>query len=671
MNKTLLKTAFMLFLAFTVLGNEVSAQETDSKATVQELETIPTISNEAALFPYIEQIRLFYGGYRTINFSGDESAAEYEYLHDSISLGGEYRSYPYPYRLHFDFDIKSKKDYFSDIYSSYKNIIYFRNTNRSVFHNLNNIRLVDLDTSTSTYLVDVRDTNKKHGITAGINKTFLRFKKPDFPFHLYIDATLIKKKGTQQQRSIIGGTVFPANNMTRSSQSRDIDSDTKNIIIGTNMHLGSVEVDISHGEKRFDVSGDSVMYDTYDNAGAGGSRRLAGSYPHNLTPNLESSTNTLKLHTSYTGKLVASATFTKIAKENLDSRAKADYFIGNGAVTWMPLTKLTFFMKYMHKDIDMDTPGTVSIANVCASSNNSGNDYTCTIKPSISSLTDTISGAVRYRLASSLTLRAKYSYTDIEREDYQQWGLPQSTQKKAVTLSADTRIARGLKLNTKYIRKDISNPAYNTEPDHSDEGKISVTWMPLPELQILLKYGITKDTRHNLYFTDTADAKNREAEKNRFLGSMTYLVQEDLSMTLSYSYSDNKTVQDIVYDDSAGNSQIDTSVPYKDSSSNYSIDLNYLPERNIALNTGISHTKGIGDFYPNDQNLLQPASVASFSNFKIKETSYFVSGEYKFKNGFAAQLKYRYFDFNDVLDSNDDIEDGKAQIIFMAISKKW
>jgi hypothetical protein len=71
-----------------------------------------------------------------------------------------------------------------------------------------------------------------------------------------------------------------------------------------NSHLGYVEAEVSHTEKRFDVGGDNVL--KYNYAAAPG--REAGVYLHNFVPELKSSTNTLKLHTNYTGQIVAAAT---------------------------------------------------------------------------------------------------------------------------------------------------------------------------------------------------------------------------------------------------------------------------------------------------------------------------------------------------------------------------
>ena len=147
---------------------------------------------------------------------------------------------------------------------------------------------------------------------------------------------------------------------------------------------------------------------------------------------------------------------------------------------------------------------------------------------------------------------------------------------------------------------------------------------------------------------------------------------KDLSLTTSYSYIHNKTKQDIVFSDTSGIAHVNSSVPNKDIANSYAFDINYLPKNNISLNAGVNHTISRGIFYPSDDNLLQPVSIASFSELKTQETVYSVSGEYKFKGGFASGFQCRYSRFDDVLDNpNDDVQDGRAHIILLTMSKTW
>ena len=180
--------------------------------------------------------------------------------------------------------------------------------------------------------------------------------------------------------------------------------------------------------------------------------------------------------------------------------------------------------------------------------------------------------------------------------------------------------------------------------------------------------------RDDLDFNDNISAKDRDVRKDRFLGSITTHVSNDISLTTSYLYMRNKVNQDIHYR-SGITPEIflsDPSVPYQDSASDYSVVLSYAPVDNMNFDAGISHTIIKGTFYPSEQDLTEPVSIASFSEFKANETVYSAGGEYRFRTGYTTGLKYRYMDINEVTDNpHDDIKDGKLHIFLLTISKRW
>ncbi|MEW6108285.1 MAG: MtrB/PioB family outer membrane beta-barrel protein [Nitrospirota bacterium] len=656
------KIAILLLLLFGICIAEGYAQEA-AQTPSSDTEDEDIAQTKYHAFPVIQPEFYVTGGYRYIDVDESSRAEEFEYLQDSIVLGGELRAISLPHRLHLDLGVRNEKDYHGDITYAYKDLILFRGINSTLFHNLDNIELKTF----GTYTVLRNDIGEKYGIKVGLSDLFLRLKTPDFPAHLYFKGNFVNKDGSAQQMFYRMGSPS-----YRTSEKRDIDWQTSIYTVGANSHLGPVEVDLSHSEKRLDVSGDNVLIDTFD-AGGG---RTAGGYYHNLIPELKSSTNTLKLHTSFTGKLVASATLSKTDKENRDSRAKADYLLAAGEVTWMPLTELTFVAKYRHKETDIDNPDTVSVTNLTDLS-----VYSYTVRDSISSVSDSVSGMIRYRPAKGILLRADYIYEEISRNDEEQWHvIPHSTQRHKISLTGDVKIVKGVKLKAKYTHKNIDNPASNTEPDRSDEGIITLSWMPFPELSAYMSYVIKEENRESLEFVDgtsIATADNRKVKNDRLIGMVSYVLLKDLSVTASYAYMHDRVQQDIVYatynyPSPATPPATDYFMPYKTTSHNYSFDINYNPQRVIFLNAGVSHTISRGRFYPSDPTLAQPVSIASFSELKTRETVYSASGEYKFKHGFATGIQYRYSKFDDALDNPyDDIEDGRAHIILLTFSKKW
>jgi predicted porin len=653
------KICSILLLLIMIFGTRAYAQEpADTGQEAAAAEEVP--SEEVYQFPVIAPTGTIFGGYRIVSLSGSARADEYEYLHDSVSLGAELKVFSFPHRLHLDIDFRNKKDYFGDISYAYKDIVLFRGINRTLFHNLDNILLV-VPVPTATQNVDVKDAGVNYGVKWGMSSVFLRFKTPNYPFHVYLDGSIIDRDGTMQQRFLGGSGYFT--NLVRTTESRSVDWETKELTVGTNTHLGPVEIDVSHGEKRFDPGSNYVFSDFFT---AAGTTRNEGLFLHNLVPDLVGSSNTVKIHTSYTGRIVASATFTKIDRENKDSGAKADYFIGSGEVTWTAAANLAVFVKYRHKEADIANPSSVTVTNL----SNPAEVYLYAVRPSISSISDTASATVRYRPFSGLTVRATYDYDHIRRENFEEWGLPEKTQHNTASLSADMRIMRNLNLMAGYAHKEVNDPAYNIEPNHSDEGHATFSWTPFQRLTAFVSYSIAKEKRDDLKTTGNSTASaadNRDVLRDRAMGAVTYLISEKVSLTASYSYIHDKIRQDIVL----GN-QLEPFVPDTDLAHSYGLTMNYIPNDRVNLTAGVNYTVSSGAFSLTDPGLLQPVSVASLSALKTRETDCSLSGQYRFKNGFSAGVQYRYIDFNDVLDNPwDDVQDGRAHIVLLTLSKKW
>ena len=299
------KITILVLLIVGLCIAEAYAQETEQAPSPDD-EQVESEPAEHYVFPDIKPEISLTGGYRYVHLNGSSKAAEYEYLHNSLVLGGELRTVSIEPPVALDLDVRNEKDYYGDISYAYKDLVLFRAVNSTLFHNLDNIRLFEF--SPPPALVDNKDPHEKYGIKVGMSNLLLRFKTPDFPAHLYFEGNFVDKDGTAEQ--MFYHQFLDRTKNTRTSERRDIDLLTSVYTVGANSHLGPVEADLSHSEKRFDVSGDRVLVDRFD-ATAGTPSRTAGDYFHNLIPELKSSTNTLKLHTSYTGGLVASATLVK------------------------------------------------------------------------------------------------------------------------------------------------------------------------------------------------------------------------------------------------------------------------------------------------------------------------------------------------------------------------
>lgn len=603
-------------------------------------------------FPKISPEIYIKPGYSFIEHKDSPRAGEFYYLHSS--LGGEIflKAFPFPHRVHLEFEFLNKKDYFGDFRYAFKDIALLRGLIRGLYHNLDNKILIDPGPS-SQYTVERWDAAQEYGTSNNISSLFMRFKIPDYPLHFFADAQTVKMEGSVQQRFI--SSYLP---MNRLSMQRDIDWESKSFNIGTNTHLGPVEIELIQAEKRLDVKGDRFLENSY-----GGNV-----YPHNLIPDLKGSTTTFKIHTSYTGQIVGSATLSRAVRENEISGAKAEHLIAAGDLTYMPDVKFTIFLRYRHREADLDNPDSIP-ANYLGYS-----AYTSSIpvRPSIDSTTDTVTGTIRYKVIRGLTLYAEYSGERIERKNHDQWKLPGETVKNTFSLSTNIRPVKNLDLKAKYIHQDIDAPAYNNQPDTSDEGRVSINWSPAKGINGFFLYSIALQNRDQVNFIDNniqIKVEEREVKKEKFFGSLTFFLRDNLAITPSFSYIRNRTSQTVIYDSISPppDYYIDPGVLYRDVASTYGLNFNYIPKDRINLNFDIAHTISKGTFSPgliSEVNSVKGLETGA----DIRETSLGVRADYDLKKGWVAGMRYSFIDYND---RRDNTQNGRLHLVLASISKRW
>jgi len=650
------------------MGNITFAAETE-EVDLALLDLEMEEKGEVYHFPEIKPEAMLFLGYRFVDVNGSGKSFEYEYLEDYPVFGGEWRSFNHPHFFHFDVSFKNEKDYTADLRYHFKSLTRFRWFNNTLFHNLENIRLIDTDAGSPG--IEIRDSGTQYGVKTSFNHIDLVYHAPNFPMHAYIKAFFRSREGEQQQRSIYG-SGYHSPPLIRLTQSREIDWTTQDITFGVNANLGTLEADLSHREVRFDVGGQSVLYDTFT-AGGG---RPPGTYPHNLISEFESSSDTIKLHTSFTGRLVASATYTQKDGDNRYSGASTDISHGSGSLSWFPKNNLAFFLKYAHREIDRTNPATASITNTAGITT----IYTG-VRPSISSKTDTVSLKGRYKPIPKLTVKAAYTFNQKERTntttdptDNTKWHMVvPKTKRNSISVSADSRLIKDVEMRGEYTYVDVSNPSYNTEPSHSNKGTASLSWTPSARASLFASYTISKDKRTDLNYVDAPEPDKREVRTDNFLASGTFLLTDMVSFTPGYSYLRYKITQDIVGHNSNGTITLtDFGVPMEEKAHVYSASLNIMPKDTVNLLAEVHYTKSTSSFLTNSLNTLSAVPIETFSRQEIKDTAYRLVADYSCMKTGSCIVEFEYHDFDDVLDNiYDENLDGDGFIILLKLMKRW
>jgi len=307
--------------------------------------------------------------------------------------------------------------------------------------------------------------------------------------------------------------------LNKISESRYIDWHSQEVTVGVNSHLGPLEVDYNHAEKKFEAGGEKVLTDVVNGM----------TVPHNLVPDLKSSSDTIKLHTAYTGRIVGAVTYSSGDKKNLDSSAKSDFRNAAGDLTLVPVAGLNIVIKYRHYDLSMDNPSTISLAYL-------GSTYN--VRPSLSSKQDVATGIVSYRLNDRTGIKGFYTVQTIERTPASDgtfiplqtapvvlgttpdfWEVAHRTTKTTEGLGFTYRLMKKVYLRADITAAQTANPAYANDPDHSSTAKVSMNWTPTQRIFAFVSYDGTRERRSDM--SAPLGGGSRETARDQALGSIT------------------------------------------------------------------------------------------------------------------------------------------------------
>jgi hypothetical protein len=585
--------------------------------------------------------------YRSMSVDKNIRAAEYEHVKNTGGGGLVLEWDPLPHRFKLETAVLNNKDYFGEMDYAFKDLVLVNINARGLHHNLEHYNIGQDDTSTASPSMTDKDPNALYAVDSRRQKGSIRLKTPNYPFHVYAEAQNADREGTVQQRFLRGYT----GQLDKVSQSRELDGNVQEVRVGANSHLGYIEVDYSHAEKRFEAHGDKTLFDHYT--------APAADIPHNIMPDLKSSSDTVKIHTTFSGRFVAAATYSGGVRKNQDSDAKTDYWNAAGDITITPVASTVFFFKYRHYDLTADSPATVTALAPAGTT-------VFSVRDSLSSARDVLSGTVRYRPTARLTLKADYVVDSIVRDaGMDSWDVAHRTVKSTGKAGISYRIMNTLMARVDYSATGVTDPAYTADPDHIDAAKASVTWQPAKSISTLLSYSGTREKRDDL--SAPLAGGSRKVNRDQALGSVTFLVAKRTTLTASVLYLKNKTDQTITYRDAAGMYLLEDGVPYADESKVVALSATHAVSDVLLLSAEGSQSLSDGKFR-NDGSIANTTGIDSFSDMKVVENIYAAGAEVQLSRTVKGELRYQTRRYDDRI---DDTQDGKLNTVLATVSMKW
>ncbi len=589
-------------------------------------------------FPEVEPSYAVKAGYRFVGLEGSERAIEYEHPEGAPYLGIKAVVFPLPHRIYLEIEGVGDRDYFADLGYAYGDKLVSRWVRRSIYHNLENIELVELS---PIFAVDRRDGGEDYGVQTVLDDVYLRGKPLNFPFHIYATVERSEKRGTAQQRFLAG-----AGNFTRTSRERDIDWTSDVVTLGANSHLGVLEIDYAHSEKRFRPGGDDVMSDLY----------ATGTYPHNVVSETEGSTDTVKVHTSYTGRVTASATFSRTHRENTTSDAEADYDMAQGELTIVPTERAMLALKYRRLIKDTTTPDTLPAQYLGFPAFTTA---TAVARENISTTEETYEGLFDYHVTRSTMVGVNHRIRQTGRRNNGGWNVPDTTTRRETRVFLRTRLPWQARFRAHYQHVEQEDPAYNSEPERADSGMLYLSMSPSGRALAVLVWEQAHERRSSLKFADSR-AEDRSVRRQGGTAMFSYMVGERSTLSASYAFMQRRVRQDLYYETVFSNN-----VEYKETAHIYSLGFNHTTKTDLALHAGVSRTTGMSRF---DED-----GVDSFSELGVRQTRYELGADYRGTGRFGYCLEGKYLDFDDTVenDENPAMEDGSAWLVLAGISASW
>jgi hypothetical protein len=583
----------------------------------EETDVIPEQQEPAVFF---ETEGDFFLGYRFVSTDDSLKAAEYIYPQSSLSFGLNLLSCPLPWRYHVNTEFISKHDFYMDAGFAYKDLLLFRDILVGVHHNLDHYHfLFDPEPGLNPNELSL---SEDYYIDFASNLVSLRLKAPDFPFHAFLNQRHVKREGIIQQRYLVG--YF--DDLTMTSESRDVEWESDALKLGLNSHLGPIEIEYSYDQSDFDPGHSSILFADYPayNPDPPGIPRPADTYPHNVIPETETSAHTIRIHSSYTGGIVTAATLSHLTQENNYSLAESKTLKGAFDFSWIPAPVFGLFFKFRHTDVDLETPTSVPLIGY-SDPNNPTYYFSYPVRQGISYDKNIFSLSSRYKPLRHLSLFAEYEYSLLSRENSAEWELLSSQVKiHTIELAAHARPLDKVALKALYEYKNYDQPSYNTTPDSSNKLKLSTNYIPLPWLNIYLEYLLYLTDQEPLKYligSDPLEIGEREGRQDQALASITTTISPKLSMTFSWFYQRWDVEQDLLYGSWPPEPYIfDPGVPYTDKANSFSIGLQWLPREDFTLDFDISYTiaEGVTDY----DALIggTDLSLSSFSHLNTEET---------------------------------------------------
>ncbi len=529
-----------------------------------------------------------------------------------------------------------------------------------------------------TVITDDQALGKDNFTTRQDTSVALRVRVPGYPAHVRANGRISTLRGDQELiyfgRSC--GTSGPAAGCHIDSKKRALDQETKEYLLGADVHLGPVDLAYSHAATTFrDLASDPTdPYGTMNKPPTYTTFLPAGSYPHNVNPDVKSFTDLVKLNTNLTNRMVLAMTYERTENKNEDEDiTRGNQRVGaNLSYTISPALFLVARYNY-------DEEKTLHISAAAEKERIHINEYHAgtyvqshrhAVRPWQKAHTEEI--VLRYAPVSRWDISATVRQRNLEREEVyledENGQFPEKAEKSSTThagLSTNFRVTPGLKLDALLGYEWTSTPAYAVDTTNLLRYSLGAVWTPAPILTLqafIHGFHGKNDDAESLQesylkieswypgFERTVDGKNYT-----LMAALT--PEKTLTFTAAYSLTDNDIEQDMLFGSAATNNTANAYISRDTDWVGRAQVLNLRAAWGATSRLTVT-AEGMWmdgtEYYEPD--FAKSADLKEFGTVDLTKLLASLKAEYSFTEQFGLTLSGFWATFN----SNDDAEDGRV-----------
>lgn len=687
---------FLLLAAGSVTAAEgepvVVPQDPEPQLLVEESAAPP---DEERRVDVHEQKGGFLGGSFVARDGFGGRAVEYGWLQSSRSGGLFYRHMEKDSNLELEGVYLNENDYHGDLLLDYRGDYRLHLRTESLYHNLDrellfspNFQLGRADAPSLADYVAQQDPARRYGVGVVQDRADFRYRLHNYPLHLNFGYWRHKREGTIQQR--FADTAFEGALNTIRAEARDVNEQVHEGRLGLDAHLGPVDL-IYDFKVRYFGDGAAAPVALYQarNDESGTPITVGGMRQHNEHPDSRFLSNTIKLHNSIAGGLVASGSYSFEQRENLSestevSGAKhARAYVRNAAgdLAYTPCESFTFAVKYRHQELDHGNRGALLSSNFV--------DPVQTVKPAVNTTRDVVTGTASYKPRLDLSLVGEYRGEFLRRDNVAPlpslttWTLPENSETHTGSLALFYRPLKGVRTSANYSYSVSDHPSYGASYEKRHEGKVLATYSRSNSwgmtAHALFRKESNDEVEHFLvnypfapltYTPYPLTARTRRSENSNL--AVWFVPIPRLTVSGNYAFLQNHVDQAVLFTSVVSGSE--AASRFESRSHVYGVNATYSWDEKLDLSLLVQQIRSDSAFKPVPTTFTvipgNTSDVQQISEHDTVLSSLSARAEYRFNPMLSTSLDYSVRDYNEK-NAAYSAYNGTVHAVIAGVAAKW